>query len=242
MPLVSKDEGISRGAGGHIDRAEYRPRWHSCRRPRAFCYCARIQTIDSEIRFVILTQPREAKHSFGTGRMAHLSLRNSLLVEGVDFSANERIHGELHGSQCFPGLLYPGKDSVNLSRQSPEERMTFAPAGRRFIVFVLDGTWKSARKMLRLSPNVANLPRICFEPPSPSGYRIRRQPKVHCYATIEAIHMSWICSRRTGRLDPLMTTFLRCFVRSSIANSPMGAEAPPSCSFAQKPQNPNVIR
>ncbi len=140
--------------GGHIDRTEYRAQCHCCRRPRAFCYCALIEAFDSETRFVILTQPREAKHSFGTGRMAHLSLRNSLLVEGVDFSADERIHRELHSPNGFPVLLFPGKGSINLSRQSPEERMALVPAGRQLIVFVLDGTWKSVRKMLRLSPKL----------------------------------------------------------------------------------------
>ncbi len=176
------------GIGRLADGVEYRAECYSCRRPRAFCYCALIKAFDSETRFVILTQPREAKHRFGTGRMAHLGLRNSLLVEGVDFSADERIHRELHSPQGFPVLLFPGKDSVNLSRQSPDERMALVPAGRRLIVFVLDGTWKSVRKMLRLSQNLANLPRICFEPPSPSSYRIRRQPKAHCYSTLEAIH------------------------------------------------------
>jgi len=188
IQLVSKTEATSFVSGGHIDRAEYRAECYLCRRPRAFCYCSLIEAFDSATRFVILTQPREAKHRFGTGRMAHLGLRNSLLVEGVDFSADERIDRELHSPKGFPVLLFPGKDSVNLSRYSPEERMALVPAGRRLVVFVLDGTWKSVRKMLRLSQNVASLPRICFEPPSPSTYRIRRQPKAHCYSTIESIH------------------------------------------------------
>ena len=174
--------------GRHIDRAEYRAQCHSCRRPSACCYCALIEAFESEIRFVILTQPREAKHSFGTGRMAHRSLRNSLLVQGVDFSADERIHRELQNPHGFPVLLFPGKDSLNLSQQTPEERMALIPAGRRLIVFVLDGTWKSVRKMLRLNHSVAALPMICFEAPSPSAYRIRREPKPHFYSTIEAIH------------------------------------------------------
>lgn len=120
--------------------------------------------------------------------MAHLSLRNSLLVEGVDFSADERIHRELHSSTGFPVLLFPGEDALNLSRRSPKERMALVPAGRQWVVFVLDGTWKSVRKMLRLSHNLANLPKVCFDPPSPSNYRIRRQPQAHCYSTLEAIH------------------------------------------------------
>ena len=62
----------------------------------------------------------------------------------IDSSADERIHRELHKSQGLPVLLFPGNDSVNLARQSPEERMAFLPTGRRVIVFVLEGTWKSA--------------------------------------------------------------------------------------------------
>lgn len=42
--------------------------------------------------------------------------------------------------------------------------------------------------MIRLSRNLARLPAICFEPPLPSSYRIRHQPKSSCYSTIEAIH------------------------------------------------------
>lgn len=199
------------GIGRLVESIEYRAECYSCRRPRAFCYCALIEAFDSETRFVILTQPREAKHRFGTGRMAHLSLRNSLLVEGVDFSADERIHRELYSPAGFPVLLFPGGDAVNLSRQSPQERMTLVPAGRYWVVFVLDGTWKSVRKMLRLNQNLANLPKVCFDPPSPSNYRIRRQPQAHCYSTIEAIHHVLDLFTRGGSSQPahdnLMTVF-----------------------------------
>lgn len=55
-------------------------------------------------------------------------------------------------------------------------------------VIVIDGTWATARKMMRLSVNINRLPRVCFTPPTPSNFRIRKQPKVECYSTIEAIH------------------------------------------------------
>jgi DTW domain-containing protein YfiP len=141
----------------------------------------------SEPRFVILNHPREAKHRFGTGRMAHLCLSNSLLLEGVDFSRDARVNRQLEDPSVFPVLLFPSRSSINLTRQSPAERAALL-GGRRSVVFVLDGTWKSVRKMIRLSRNVASLPAVCFEPPSPSSYRIRRQPRSYCYSTIEAIH------------------------------------------------------
>jgi tRNA-uridine aminocarboxypropyltransferase len=167
---------------------EFRPRCFRCRRPRSSCYCPLITPFESQPRFVILTQPREAKHRFGTGRMAHLCLRNSLLVEGVDLSGNETVRRELNNPRAFPVLLFPRDDALNLSCMTPLERATLTQPERQLLVFVLDGTWKSVRKMIRLSPNLAKLPALSFDPPTPSNYRIRRQPKPFCYSTIEAVH------------------------------------------------------
>jgi tRNA-uridine aminocarboxypropyltransferase len=170
------------------DRVEYRAVCHACRRPRTSCYCALIEPFDSTPRFIILTQPREARHRLGTGRMAHLCLRNSILLEGVDFSRDPRVNDEIARPGAFPFLLYPGDNALSLSRQSPNQANPLIAVRQRLVIFVLDGTWKSARKMLRASPNLAALPKLCFEPAAPSNYRIRRQPKPHCYSTIEAIH------------------------------------------------------
>ena len=167
---------------------EYRPCCFRCRRPRSSCYCPLIAPFESLPRFVILTQPREAKHRFGTGRMTHLCLNNSLLVEGVDFSRDERVGREIANPRSIPVLLFPRGDALNLSRMTPLARAMLTPPDRRLVVFVLDGTWKSVRKMIRLSRNLASLPAISFDPPTPSNYRIRRQPKPYCYSTIEAVH------------------------------------------------------
>lgn len=159
-----------------------------CRRPRVTCYCALIEPFDSMPRFIILSQPRETKHRLGTGRMAHLGLANSHWFEGVDFSSHPQVNGEIADPANSPLLLYPGPAAVNLSRLDARERRSLIAAPRTAVVFVLDGTWKSVRRMLRLSDNLRQLPRICFEPPTPSAYGFRREPRPECYSTIEAIH------------------------------------------------------
>ena len=193
-------EEIRREAHGSAGARQYRPRCLRCRRPNAGCYCALVKPFESAACFVILTQPREAKHRLGTGRMARLCLRNSLLLEGADFSQDDRVNREIENPEKFSLLLYPGRDSINLSRMTGDERAALIPCGRRLVVFVLDGTWKSVRKMIRLSPNLARLPAICFDPPAPSAYRIRRQPRPQCYSTVEAIHQA-IDLLESGSLD-----------------------------------------
>ena len=159
-----------------------------CRRPRVGCYCSLIRPFDSTPRFIILTQPREAKHSLGTGRMAHLCLTNSLLIEGVDFSENEELNAILRDRKISPVVLYPRRASVNVSILSQEDRAAIIPAGQELVVIVPDGTWKTARKMVHLSRNLQNLTFISFDPPRLSRYRIRQQPRAHYYSTLEAIH------------------------------------------------------
>ena len=171
-----------------FDYTEYRLCCLRCRRPRSDCYCSVISPFESEPRFIILSQPREAKHRLGTGRMAHLCLANSALFQGVDFSDDDRVNREIDDPTNYPVLLHLSGLSINLSRLTGSERRMLFPSDRKLVVFVLDGTWKSVRKMIRLSKNLARLPMICFDPPAPSAYRIRREPRPQCYSTIEAIH------------------------------------------------------
>ncbi len=171
-----------------LDQTEYRLFCRRCRRPSSGCYCALLEPFQSEPRFIILTEPREAKHRLGTARMAHLCLANSSLYEGVNFSDDERVNREIDDPGNYPVLLYLSPAAINLSRLSWSERQPLFPDDRKLIVLVLDGTWKSVRKMIRLSKNLARLPKICFDPPTPSAYRIRREPRPDCYSTIEAIH------------------------------------------------------
>ena len=78
----------------------------------------------------------------------------------------------------------PGPRSVDISGGGD----VFPRSEKKLTVFVIDGTWATARKMVRLSTNLHALPRICFTPPAPSNFRVRKQPKAECYSTIEAIH------------------------------------------------------
>src|SRR5512139_1532750 len=143
------------------DTAQFRAWCSRCRRPGVGCYCALIEPFDSVPRFVILSQPREAKHRLGTGRMAHLSLTNSCWFEGVDFSQHLQVNREIASNANAPMLLFPSRQAVNLSNLTLMERKQLTIGPRMPVVFVLDGTWKSVRKMLRLSDNLRRLPTIC---------------------------------------------------------------------------------
>lgn len=162
----------------------------TCRQPDFSCFCPEIRPFHSDIHFAILIHPIESRRRIATGRMSHLTLQNSSLIEGQDYRANPRVNALLQDPENDCRILYPGPLATDLGRLPPAERVTaLTPAaGRRLVVFVIDGTWATARKMMRMSENLAPLPRLAFTPTRPSNFRVRKQPRPECFSTLEAIH------------------------------------------------------
>ncbi len=159
-----------------------------CFQPTFNCYCSHIQKFDSKLKFIILIHPIEVKRRIATGRMSHLCLENSDLIAGHDYSRNKRVNDILENSSYHSMLLYPSASSMNLTPLSFESRAEVFPKDKTPVVFVVDGTWNTAKKMMSLSENLKKIPKICFTPPSLSNFRVRKQPAKECYSTIEAIH------------------------------------------------------
>ncbi len=160
----------------------------TCLQPERTCYCAHIQAFDPGLRFVILIHPIERRRRIATGRMSHLCLKNSKLIAGHDYTYNTSVNRLLADTYSHSVILYPGPQSENLSHHTPAQIDGLFPPGKTLNIFVIDGTWNTARKMLRYSENLKSLPRICFTPTRPSNFRVRKQPKPECYSTLEAIH------------------------------------------------------
>lgn len=129
------------------------------------------------MRVVFLQHPRERRVAIGTARMAHLSLPNSELHLGVDFTGHPRLEA-LAASPERVAILFPGEGAMTL-----EQAREYAPEA----LIVVDGTWPLAKKVVKTNPLLSRLPRIGFTPRRPSNYRIRAEPAEHCVSTIEAV-------------------------------------------------------
>lgn len=165
-----------------------RPRCLKCRKPELTCYCAKLPEIISHPEILILMHPQEEKHPVGTGRMTHQCLRNSRLIVGTRFDHDERIRNILNEPSIYPMVLYPGRNSTNLSKISTDERAALWPAAKKPLVIVIDGTWHHARRMLHHSPNLQALPKLSFDLPRLSKFVVRKQPRQECFSTLEATH------------------------------------------------------
>lgn len=190
---------------------------YRCFWPQSLCWCASLRPMATRTRFVFLMHPKEFKEEkAGTGRLTHLCLPNSELHMGVGFDGDERVQAVINEPRNFPVLLYPGMDALNLSIASEPQVSGFRSrvSDRQLVVFLLDATWRGARKMLRQSPSLQRLPRIMFTPSAPSRYVIKQQPVEGCLSTLEAVHELLTVLARTG-LDayPLPEQLLDVFQR-----------------------------
>ena len=160
---------------------------YKCMRPSSTCICKHISPVLTKTRFIILMHPKEyKKEKNGTGHMTTLQLENSEIIVGVDFTNNSRVNEILTKENSSSFLLYPGKDNFNLSVRESSELNPFM--GDNPYIFILDGTWPCARKMLKLSKNLQQLKRVSFDNEIKSKFIFKQQPEPLCLSTIESVY------------------------------------------------------
>lgn len=160
---------------------------YKCFRPVKSCYCKYLVPLSTKSKIVFLMHPKEAyKQKTGTGRLAHLSLPNSEIIIGIDFTENKRLNSLLTDSQYFPILLYPGEDALT----AKSEILKTITTEKKLLVIVVDATWLIAKKMMKLSKNLQTLQKISFLPSAGyhSQFSFKRQPAADYLSTIESCY------------------------------------------------------
>lgn len=157
-----------------------------CMRPEMLCLCSTVQPFDTRSHFLILQHPKEAKRvRNGTGRLTHLHLTNSRMLSGLDFSADAQLN-EIIGDPAYcPMVLYPGSRSIETGDFSFTDILK---GEKRALFILLDGTWRTAKKMMTLSQNLHPLLRLSIAPSQYSRFFIKTQPRENCVSTIETVY------------------------------------------------------
>jgi DTW domain-containing protein len=140
------------------------------------CLCARIPSITTQTRVVIVRHFSEQSRSSNSGRLAHLALSNSEIVE----------HDAIDGTgRCVPAVLPPLEGAWLLYPAG--EPCTAPPVPPPTQLVVLDATWAQTRRMYRKLDALRGLPALRLpEAPMPAA-RLRASPGPGQVSTIEAI-------------------------------------------------------
>jgi len=159
-----------------------RPKCYKCYRPKSSCMCQYINPIQTDTKFIILMHPKEFKKvKNNTGFFTHLTLKNSEVFIGIDFSDNVRINEIIQTHNSY--ILFPSKDALDLSETDPTlQNKTDKPLA----IFLIDSTWICTKKIFTLSNNLNKLQHLSFTTDRVSKYEIKEQPQANYLSTIES--------------------------------------------------------
>jgi len=149
---------------------------HDARCPRCLlqqrvCLCAAIPTVATRTRVVIVRHHLERWRSSNSGRLAHLALPNSEIVE----------HGGDAGTAVLPPLdgawlVFPEGEPASRAPQPPPGQLV-----------LLDASWSQARRMYRKLAALRGLPTLRLPDDDMPAARLRESPGPGRVSTIEAI-------------------------------------------------------
>ncbi len=144
--------------------------------------CKYINAMDTDTKFIILMHPKEFKKvKNNTGFFTHLSLSNSEVFIGIDFTEHNRINEIIATHDSY--ILFPSPNAINLSEETPA---AFDKREKPMAIFLIDSTWACTKKMFTLSQNLNRLKHMSFTTKTVSQYKIKEQPKSNYLSTIES--------------------------------------------------------
>ena len=179
-------------------------RCERCLLQRWLCLCAAIPTIATRTRIVIVRHHTERWRSSNSGRLAHLALPNSELVE--------------HGGTGGPAVLALGDAWLLFPEGTPVERVETPPSQ----LVVLDATWSQARRMFRKLSALRGLPILRLPETAMPVARMRESPGEGRVSTIEAIARALRLFEGDAVATPLEALFALAVERAAASGRHVG--------------------
>ena len=163
------------------------------------CLCAMIPTVATRTRVVIVRHHLERWRSSNSGRLAHLALPNSEIID----------HGGAAGVAVLPPLagawlVFPEGEPALRAPQ---------PAPRQLVV--LDATWSQARRMFRKLAGLRGLPILRLADDDTPVARLRESPSPGRVSTIEAIARALRLVEGDASAAPLEALFAVAVARAA---------------------------
>jgi DTW domain-containing protein YfiP len=156
-----------------------------CRLSQAHCVCCQIERIELPFNINLCCHSKEWQRNDNTGQWALLSSANIRRIKW--HRKTELIFPTILTAEITAEtghyLLFPSDDAQDIQQVSPSTAQAIKQ------LWVIDGTWQEAQKMLRQSPWLKALPRVKIQA-SPkqaleSHFQLRRNQQGLC--TLEAI-------------------------------------------------------
>ncbi|VAW68225.1 hypothetical protein MNBD_GAMMA09-1806 [hydrothermal vent metagenome] len=174
---------------------------YQCHRAKVACLCNRIEKQANRIKLVVLQHPDEVSNPKGSAIIAELGLQQYQCWVGEDFSGHKGLLSLLAETAELTAVLYPSEGSTVLDRQNAADN------GDIRQLIVIDASWRKAKKIWELCPQLHRL-KVFRLAERVSSYRIRKTPGADYLSTIESIVESLnLLEGQLDRYQPLLDLF-----------------------------------
>lgn len=170
-----------------------------CRRAKVACLCDRIEPQANSVNVIILQHPDEVSNAKGSAIIAKLGLQQYQCWVGEDFTRHRNLNHLIKTAAADMLVLYPAEQAQGLQ---------LMPVGQVKHLLIIDATWRKAKRIWQINPQLRHLNSAKLVTDKASNYRIRKVPEPGYLSTIEAIveSLRWL-ECKPQAYQPLLTLF-----------------------------------
>lgn len=165
--------------GGKMDRCE------QCLIAKHYCICEGAVYASCNAAVCLLMYHNESFKPSNTGRLIAEIVPDNYAFRWDRTSPDPALLALLNNDKYQPFVIFPAED-VETDRVVTQVEPV---AGKTPLFIFLDGTWREAKKMIRKSPYLDNLPVLSITAQKLSDYRLRVAPHAHQLGTAEVAIM-----------------------------------------------------
>ena len=160
--------------GSNIDRCE------RCFLHRAGCICAHRREVAARVQFCLLSHPYELYKPTNTGRLIADTIQGTRVFHWHRTEPDPEFLALINDPGIDPYIVFPpGEDyQQRMTEYSPKQ-------DRQSLFIILDGTWRQARRIFRLSDYLQHLPVISLTQSRESRYNLRKTDSPGQLCTVE---------------------------------------------------------
>ncbi|GEN39616.1 DTW domain-containing protein [Pseudoalteromonas tetraodonis GFC] len=160
-------------------------RCEQCLIAKHYCICEGAEYASCDAAVCLLMYHNESFKPSNTGRLIAEIVPDNYAFRWDRTSPDPALLALLNNDKYQPFVIFPAED-VETDRVVTQVEPV---AGKTPLFIFLDGTWREAKKMIRKSPYLDNLPVLSITAQKLSDYRLRVAPHAHQLGTAEVAIM-----------------------------------------------------
>ena len=181
-------------------------RCERCLLAENYCICEGVEQAQCNAAVCLLMYHNESFKPSNTGRLIAEIIPENYAFKWDRTEPDHALLALLQDPQYQPMVIFPASDVEDETRVIDE---VSPQQGKRPLFIFLDGTWREAKKMIRKSPYLDNLPVLSITPEKLSDYRLRVAPHEHQLGPAEVAIMVLALAGEVDATQKLETHFIK---------------------------------